>query len=264
MKKKKQTKKKKKNNNRINYVFISISVLIMIVIIITVILTNNRNKTINVDYQPYYTIESRISNIDNTKIADSPAIGWLRVQGTNIDTPIVKRTDKVEESVGYNYLWLSEYYFENENRKVIYGHNIRNVSSYPEVGNKDHIKFEQLVSFAYDDFAKENLYIQFSDGKEEKLYKIYAVTFNNQSEEYGKSYKKEELKDYIKQVKYNSIYNYDVDVNEDDELISLITCTRYFGRYEKTQFKVDARRVRKNEKINKYSVETNSNYDIIK
>ena len=259
---KKKKKSKKSNNNKINNIFISIA-LLTVILTIVLVLTNDRNKTINVDYQPYYTVESRISNIDNTVIADSPAIGWLRVQGTNIDTPIVKRTDEVEESVGYNYLWLSEYYFENENRKVIFGHNIRNVSSYPEVGNKDHIKFEQLVSFAYHDFAKENLYIQFSDGKEEKLYKIYAVTFNNKSEEYGKSYKKEELKDYIKEVKYNSVYNYDVDVDEEDELISLITCTRYFGRYEKTQFKVDARRVRKNEKIDKYSVETNSNYDII-
>ena len=235
---------------------------IIIIVITCLVLYFISKKDIN--YIDYYSIESRISKIKDTKIADSPAIGWVRVQGTNIDTPMVIRTDEVEESVGYNYLWLSEYYFENENRKVIYGHNIRNVSAYPEVGNTEHIKFEQLVSFAYYDFAKENLYIQFSDGNDEALYKIYAVTFNNLGDEYGQSYKKENLDNYIKEVKYNSIYNYDVDVTKDDELISLITCTRYFGKYEKTQFKVDARRVRENEKINKYSVESNSNYDIIK
>ena len=235
---------------------------IIIIVITCLVLYFISKKDIN--YTDYYSIESRISKIKDTKIADSPAIGWVRVQGTNIDTPMVIRTDEVEESVGYNYLWLSEYYFENENRKVIYGHNIRNVSAYPEVGNTEHIKFEQLVSFAYYDFAKENLYIQFSDGNDEALYKIYAVTFNNLGDEYGQSYKKENLDNYIKEVKYNSIYNYDVDVTKDDELISLITCTRYFGKYEKTQFKVDARRVRENEKINKYSVESNSNYDIIK
>lgn len=235
---------------------------IIIIVITCLVLYFISKKDIN--YIDYYSIESRISKIKDTKIADSPAIGWVRVQGTNIDTPMVIRTDEVEESVGYNYLWLSEYYFENENRKVIYGHNIRNVSAYPEVGNTEHIKFEQLVSFAYYDFAKENLYIQFSDGDDEALYKIYAVTFNNLGDEYGQSYKKENLDNYIKEVKYNSIYNYDVDVTKDDELISLITCTRYFGKYEKTQFKVDARRVRENEKINKYSVESNSNYDIIK
>lgn len=239
-----------------------VSIGIIIIVITCLVLYFISKKDIN--YIDYYSIESRISKIKDTKIADSPAIGWVRVQGTNIDTPMVIRTDEVEESVGYNYLWLSEYYFENENRKVIYGHNIRNVSAYPEVGNTEHIKFEQLVSFAYYDFAKENLYIQFSDGNDEALYKIYAVTFNNLGDEYGQSYKKENLDNYIKEVKYNSIYNYDVDVTKDDELISLITCTRYFGKYEKTQFKVDARRVRENERINKYSVESNSNYDIIK
>lgn len=239
-------------------------IFIGIIGIVIIILVASINLKKDEDFVEYYSVLSRTSKISETKIADSPAIGWLRVQGTNIDTPIVIRTDEVEESVGYNYLWLSEYYFEGENRKVIYGHNLRNVSSYPEIGNEEHIKFEQLVSFSYYDFAKDNLYIQLSDGKEETLYKIYAVTFNNLGNEYGQSYKQEEIDSYIKDVKYNSIYNYDVDVDDSDELISLITCTRYFGKYEKTQFKVDARRVRKNEKIDKYSVETNSNYDIIK
>lgn len=245
-----------------NKLIAGIGITVVIIVVICLLLYLTSKKSVN--YIDYYSVESRISKIKDTKIADSPSVGWIRVQGTNIDTPIVIRTDQVEESVGYNYLWLSEYYFENENRKVIYGHNIRNLSAYPEIGNDEHIKFEQLVSFAYYDFAKENLYIQFSDGNDEALYKIYAVTFNNLDEEYGQSYKTEELDNYIKKVKYNSIYNYDVDVNKDDELLSLITCTRYFGRYEKTQFKVDARRVRENEKISKYSVETNSNYDIIK
>jgi len=240
------------------YIYISIFVVIILCMILLLISKKEDN------YIEHYSYQSRTSKISETKIADSPAIGWIRVQGTNIDTPVVVRTDLVEESVGNNYLWLSEYYFEGDNRKVIYGHNIRNVSPYPEIGNEEHIKFEQLVSFSYYDFAKENLYIQFSDGIDEALFKIYAVTFNNLGDEYGQSYKKEDLSNYIKEVKYNSIYNYDVEVDETDELISLITCTRYFGKYEKTQFKVDARRVRKNEKIDKYSVETNSNYDIIK
>ena len=138
------------------------------------------------------------------------------------------------------------------------------VSSEPEIGNSEHIKFEQLMSFVYYDFAKENLYIQYSDGKEEALYKIYAVSFNDIAYEYGQSYSKKKINKYISDAKDISIYDYDVEVDENDKLISLITCTRYFGRYGKTQFRVDARRIRENEKISKYSVEINSNYDIIK
>lgn len=217
-----------------------------------------------IEYSPYYEIEERGKKIQETVVDGSQAYAWLRVQGTNIDTPIVARNDALEKDNLADYLWTSSEYIEGENRKVIYGHNIRNVSSYPDIANPDHFRFEQLASFARFDFAKNNLYIQYHDGKEEALYKIYAVTFNNLSDEFGQSYQKEALTSYIDEVRKNSVYDYDVDVNDDDTLISLITCTRYFGAYEKTQFKVDARRVRKNEKIVQYKVETNSNYDIIK
>ena len=216
------------------------------------------------NYKKYYTVETRIDKINSTTIVDAKALGWLRVQGTDIDTPIVEATDAVLESLETDYLWTSYYYHEGENRKVIYGHNIRNVTSEPEIRNSEHIRFEQLMSFVYYDFAKENLYIQYSDGKEEKLYKIYAVAFSGNIYEYGQSYSKEEVSEYIINTREESIYDYNVDVDENDELISLITCTRYFGIDGKTQFKVDARRVRENEKITKYSVEINANYDIIK
>jgi len=215
-------------------------------------------------YEPYYEIEDRSAKIKETQVGGSQAYAWVRVQGTDIDTPIIHLVDALEDDLAANYLWTSSQFMEGENRKVIYGHNIRNVAAYPDIVNPDHFRFEQLVSFAYYDFAKENLYIQYNDGNGDALYKIYAVTFNNIGDEYGQSYPKEELPEYIETVKKNSVYDYDVDVTKEDELISLVTCTRYFGAREKTQFKVDARKVRKNEKITKYSVETNRNYDIIK
>lgn len=235
-----------------------ISVIVLITLIILFLCIE---KTAQVDY---YILESRTDSVKNTKVLDSKTLGWIRVQGTNIDTPIVKVTDSVSESFDVNYLWISSYFHEDENRKVIYGHNVRNVSSEPEVGNSEHIRFEQLMSFVYYGFAKENLYIQYNDGVNDYLYKIYAVSFNDVRYEYGQSYGKKKLKEYIRDAKDISLYDYDVEVDETDELISLITCTRYFGLYGKTQFRVDARRVRENEKISKYSVEITPNYDIIK
>ncbi len=214
--------------------------------------------------EDYYSIESRKENIANTVIDDSITHGWLRVQGTTIDTPIIDLTTEVNNDTKADYLWFSPLYEEGQNRKVIYGHNIRNVSPYPEINAEGHFRFEPLMAFAYYDFAKENLYFQYSDEEGEALYKIYAVSFYNAGDEFGRGYEEEELTSYIEEAKYNSLYSYDVEVNEEDELLSLITCTRYFGLYEKTQFRVDARRVRENEKITKYKVETTSNYDIIK
>ena len=55
------------------------------------------------------------------------------------------------------------------------------------------------------------------------------------------------------------MYNIDVDVNKDDKLLSLITCTRFYGG-NAYSFVVDARKVRDNEKNNISKVEINKNY----
>lgn len=212
----------------------------------------------------FYTIESRIDNIKNTSIEGTKTLGWLRVQGTNIDLPILELIDEVEDEHKLNYAWLSNFYFEGDNRKVIYGHNIRNVSSNPIILDSSHTRFEQLPSFTDYDFAKDNLYIQLTENGEDKLYKIYAIGFYSYEEDRGDSYITENLDKFIKEAKENSIYDYDVDVDKNDEVISLMTCTRYFGKYEKNQIRIDARRLRKNEKINQYSVATTSFYDIMK
>lgn len=209
-------------------------------------------------------MESRVDNIKNTNIEGAKTLGWLRVQGTNIDLPILDLTDEVEDEHKLNYAWLSNFYFEGDNRKVIYGHNIRNVSSDPLILDESHTRFEQLPSFTDYDFAKENLYVQLTENGEDKLYKIYAIGFYSYEEEMGDSYLNKNLDNYFKIAKENSIYNYDVDVTSSDEVISLITCTRYFGKYEKNQIRIDARRLRKNEKINQYSVATSAFYDIMK
>ena len=227
--------------------------LILIIVFSCFVIKNMMNKN-------YYTVYSRVKQIEEKSTDDAKVIGWIQVQGTNIDYPIINYDDI--HKVNYEYLWLASQYFEGENRKVIYGHNILNVSNTPLVNEKSHTKFEPLMGFVYDDFAKKNLYINYTYNGEDYVYKIYAVSFQSIDDEIGQSYLNGDMTDnYIKEAKEDSIYDYDVDVNSSDEIISLITCTRYFGLNGKTQFRVDARKLRENEKIEKYSVSTNQNYD---
>lgn len=227
--------------------------LILIIVFSCFVIKNMMNKN-------YYTVYSRVKQIEEKSTDDAKVIGWIQVQGTNIDYPIINYDDI--HKVNYEYLWLASQYFEGENRKVIYGHNILNVSNTPLVNEKSHTKFEPLMGFVYDDFAKKNLYINYTYNGEDYVYKIYAVSFQTIDDEIGQSYLNGDMTDnYIKEAKEDSIYDYDVDVNSSDEIISLITCTRYFGLNGKTQFRVDARKLRENEKIEKYSVSTNQNYD---
>lgn len=210
-----------------------------------------------------FEIDSRIEKVKTTTVLNNKALGWVRVSGTNIDIPIINKLSDEEDDATLNYAWYSTNYIEGENRKVIYGHNIQNVSRDPLIAYPSHFKFEQLMSFTDYNFASRNLYIQVTENNEDKLYKIYAVSFRSIFSDFGGSLS-EEVDTYIENAKRISIYDYDVDIDREDELISLITCTRFYGNGDKTQFVVDARRVRENEKNCKYFVETNTNYDIMK
>ena len=111
----------------------------------------------------------------------------------------------------------------------------------------------------------KNICIQYVDiDSEESLYKIYAISFYSGDEDVGESYTDEkDITNYIEKVRKASIYDLDVDVDYQDELITLATCTRYFGVNGPKHFKIDARKVRKNEKISNYSVKKSNNYDIM-
>ena len=251
--------KKKKGNNKI--IILGVVIIVLIIVAIIVILLHPE-KNINKNKQ-YYEPETRYERASSTIIEGTQTKGWITVQGTNIDYPVVlemETNNNVKE-----YAWVSNDYYDGETRMAIYGHNIRNVSSNPIITDSNHSRFEQLLSFVYEDFAKENLYIQYSHDDVDELYKIYAIGFYDN--DYGLSYsyttQKEKINQYIDTVRNNSIYDYDVDVNDSDMLLSLITCTRFFGVNDLTTFKIDARKVRNEEKIEKYSVQSNKNYDIL-
>lgn len=241
----------------------SIGLVLLIVVFITICIVLNTNNKKN-----YKTIDlSFTSGIDKLNSFDGKGyykIGWLQVQGTNIDMPIMETNYLIEEENSPSFGWLSADYVTGENREVLLGHNIINVSSTPMLPNKDLTDFEELMAFTYYDFAKDNLYIQYTKNGKDEIYLIYAVGFYNYSEYDVASIKEStKIEQYIKNSKERSIYDYDVDVDSSDSLIELKTCTRYFGNNEKQQFAISARKLRKNEKTVKYDVKKNKNYKML-
>ena len=76
-------------------------------------------------------------------------------------------------------------------------------------------------------------------------------------------YTDEEMNDYIQQSLEDSIFKFDIDVNENDKIISLITCTRMYGPGNDIEFKVDARLVRNGELKTNYGVQKSDKYQEI-
>ena len=112
---------------------IIIPILIIIFIILSLIYINS-NKT------EIYKIEDRTNNIKEEQKNDTEmynTIGWLRVQGTNIDSQVIHYSNKYDDSfINKNYVWNLSDSKELENRTIIIGHNLLNLSATPGVNKK--------------------------------------------------------------------------------------------------------------------------------
>ena len=216
---------------------------------------------------PIYKIENRVENIESAKkkYKNEDIVGWIKVQGTNIDYPIIKYSDTMMETFKSDgYVWVNVTPKSSDNFLTILGHNIRNVSSQPLVGDSSMNQFEQLMSFIYYDFNKENKYVQYTINGKNYLYQIFSVTLIDSDDVDSSitSYKEKDLKKYADDSIKNSYFDFDVDVLDNDKIISLITCTRFNGRSD-MQLKVDAKLIEKNKGYD-YEVAENSNYKDIK
>ena len=214
----------------------------------------------------YYEISSRVSQLENEDSLGEgySNVGWIKVQGTNLDYPIVT---SINDSLSYpvekdRYAWMNNHDDLYDEVVTVASHNIFNLGENLKRKSKDFRHFEELLSFAYYDFAVNNLYVQYTHNGKDYLYKIFAVDFLEEDDmepfftTYGK-YKKTAVKKQIQLYKDKSLYHYSLDVNENDKILSLVTCSRIYGVYNKKYFFVHARLVRKNERINHYKVTRN-------
>lgn len=266
MAKKKLTKKQKRQLARLVLACLAFILVISIPVGLIVFFTNNA------DGATFKTVD-RVKHIKKEKKKEKDAkgyatIGWLRVQGTNIDAPIIKydSMEGMEEVNKDDFLW-NEYPVEKIQKRVnIQGHNILNLSAKPEVGLDYFTRFENLMSFVYIDFAKENQYIQYTVDGKNYLYQIFAVYFDevyNLDLYNPDEYSDEEVEVFIQRSLDKSLYKYDVEVNKDEKVISLITCTRMYGN-DKKQFLVVGKMIDSDSKTTNYKVKENSNYKEVK
>lgn len=241
--------------------------LLLIVLVVTLSLYTVYSFDLMKYIVPIYKMEDRSREVLSAKkkYKDENIVGWIRVQGTDIDYPIIMKSESMHASFADNleYSWVNIKPKEVTNYLMVLGHNIRNVSSQPIIGDSQMKQFEQLMSYIYYDFSKDNKYIQYTINGKNYLYQIFAVSLvDSKTLDYDvDSYSKEKLRKYIENAKEMSYFDYDVEVDENDKIISLVTCTRFQG-YQYRDFKIDAKLI-ENKKGYDYNVSKNDNYDEI-
>jgi sortase B len=211
-------------------------------IVCWIIENKNNNKLLSKIYEQTPITQEQIS-IENTDITISKlhydftnllstnpnTVGWINVPNTNIDYPVVQYSnndyylthsfDNSENSAG----WIFADYQNDCNKlgynTVIYGHN-----------RKDRSMFGSLKNVLESDWYsnEENLYINFSTLNETHVYKIFSAFVCNDTN--LTSYiqntfsSDEEFNAYIKKLKNSSSYNFDTNIDNTNQIITLYTC----------------------------------------
>lgn len=179
------------------------------------------------------TIEDTIDdegkyNIDfkTLKEKNSDTIGFLKVNGTDVDSIVVKGKDnsyylshnfeKEYNSAG----WIFADYRNNldgtDKNIIIYGHNMRNNTMFGTLKNILNSDWQE---------NEDNRKITFITEEESAIYDVFSVYQIEAEDYYMKTdFKTGEFKKYIDSMKSRSIYNFNENISEDDSILTLSTC----------------------------------------
>lgn len=170
-------------------------------------------------------------NLENIAKINSDVVGWIKIENTNIDYPVMQNGDYyLHRNIYKNYSshgtpYLAEYCnIQYSDNLIIYGHHMN-----------DNSMFAQLDDYKKHSFCENHKYIKFYSYYNgitiEKTYEV-AIAFKTvvYSDKGFKYYNYtnfsdvQELNDFIENCRKLEFYNTGIDINYGDKLITLSTC----------------------------------------
>ena len=184
----------------------------------------------------------RILKVQKLQEENSDIVGWLEIEGTSINYPVLQGTDN-EYYMTHNYkkqkskngsIFLTKDYDWTipSSNFLIYGHNLNNGTM-----------FQELLKYAKEEFYKEHSIIRFTTNKEDAEYEIISVF---KSRVYYKTEKnvfryyffvnaksEAEYNEFVQNAKKASLYDINKTAQFGDQLITLSTCSYHIedGRF---------------------------------
>jgi sortase, srtB family len=225
-----------KKKSKILVTFIQIVLIAVIIFsgikIIEWIKSNKKNKDIMSEIKENVVINNEMdSNNEEYKIdfaklkqKNSDAIAWIKVNGTDIDFPVVKGTDnsyylthnfdKEKNKAGWIFADYRNKFDGTDKNIIIYGHNMKNGSMFASL--KDVIKEEWYNN-------ENNKYIALITENENCKYQVFSV-YQTETEEYYLQTNISNFKEFVEKIKGRSKKNFNVDIKETDSILTLSTC----------------------------------------
>lgn len=179
------------------------------------------------------TVNDNEQNSDN-KYAElyaqnSDFIGWLRIDGTGIDYPIMQSKDDPDFYLKHNFSkeysrfgipYMQENCGLSSDHIIIYGHNIKSKSM-----------FNELTEYKNKAFYTAHKYITFDTLDEQRTYEVIAtfktVAYSDSGFQYYdfvNANTAEEFDDYVAKSRALSFYDTGVAAEYGDKLLTLSTC----------------------------------------
>ena len=204
-----------KTNKQIN--------LIKDIVNIEEIINNNVNNIINEDdYLDYIDVDlDKLINLNND------VVGWIKVNGTNIDYPYVKTNnnsfylnhsfDKSYNEAGWVFLDYRNNNNLNHKNNIIYAHS-----------RLDKTMFGSLSNIFKEDCLNnsKNHYIKISTKEENSIWQIFSVYIIPTTSDYLQIdfNNNEEFINFVNMLIKRSNYNFNISLDQEDKILTLSTC----------------------------------------
>lgn len=179
------------------------------------------------------TKTKRMLQLEELQKQNNDIIGWLEIEGTNINCPVLQTTDneyylthnykKEEASTGSLFLDKDFDINRGSSNYLIYGHR-----------NKKGLMFEDLIKYSKEDFYKEHKRVNFTTNKDDSVYEVLSVFYSrvyykNEKDVFRYYYfvnasSEEEYNEFVNSAKRDSIYDTGVTAQYGDQLLTLSTC----------------------------------------
>lgn len=237
---------KSKNNNikKILIILLSIIFILSVILIIKIKYTEYKDnqkqievskalEKVKIDETETNIETKRMLQVKELQKENSEIIGWIEIDGTNINYPVLQGKDNEyylkhnykKEAVSGGSIFLDKDYDFNipSSNLLIYGHR-----------HKKGLMFEDLVKYKNKEFYESHKTIKFTTPKEDSTYEIIAVFnsrvyYKSETDVFRYYYfvnatNEEEYNNFINNCKKASIYEIKETANYGEQLLTLSTC----------------------------------------
>lgn len=180
----------------------------------------------NDDYWNYIKMDMLSINFNELKSKNKDTVGWIKVQGTNINYPVVQTTnntyylnhsyDRSSNKAGWVFADYRNDFNKFDKNTIIYAH-----------GRVDETMFGSLRNILKSDwYNKDNHIIKFSTPNKNTLWQVFSIYIIKAESYYitTKFNSNEAFNEFVNTLKNRSKVLFNTSVSGSDKIITLSTC----------------------------------------